>query len=117
MRRREVHGIDTDDFKFSNDGTTVNIESGINQGDFSDLTDHPDYHEASVIIDGRAAKLRFCHRNGSATDYGDAEHAYITAIYFNKPWNDSLSLNLWAESRDAAGQELAKQIFLTAKFK
>jgi hypothetical protein len=117
LKQREAHGIDTEDFEFGNDSTTVNIEYGINQGDFSDLTDHPDYHEEAVIIDGQAAKLRFCHNDSSKTDYGDAAHPYITAIYLQTPLDNPYGINLWAKSRDAVGQELAKRIFLSARFK
>lgn len=118
MRGGEEPGTDSGVWKYQGEGIVLVIEMGQHPTDLVMDRHEPGYRDGSVDIDGRKAKIATFQLSASRAAYFANEGKYVAAVHFPDIGNSfATRMTLWANCDDLATQEIAKQIFLTVKFK
>lgn len=117
MKQQKVRATDEVVLNYSNGAISLDVSYGPYPGGLSPYYDQPEYHQESIEIDGRKAKIAMFRLGEMLALNSPPDRQYIEAIQFDKPWvNQESSLIMWAECKSIAEQEIAKKIFLSTTF-
>jgi hypothetical protein len=118
MKKVDVKGIDSSVWEFKNSGTTLAIDLGSYYSeDLSTYKDWPDFHEEEVKIDSRTGKLCTFRHSPDFMDSADGDRVYIATLGFSDIGFGKNGLTFWIASNTVEGQQTAKTIFNSIKFK
>ena len=117
MEEHPVKGIDSYVGEYRNSDVALSFDYGWWSDSFKYYPSRPQYQEATVEIDGKAAKVITFFRSEH-----DNPFPYVAAIHFadvgTGPGEGGMitKLTLWADCKSPADQDIAKEIFSSIKF-
>ena len=117
MRGGEEKGTDENGWGYYGDGIHLDIERGPYPAGSDSEVNQPEYREEAAVIDGRGTKIATFQLTGARAANFPGEGKYIAAVYFSNVDGFETSMSMWANCRDVAGQQTAKQIFMTVRLK
>jgi hypothetical protein len=109
--------IDSEVWVFQSEGMRLETDFGPHSNDLTTYHDWPDFHEGKLKIDSRNAKFCTFRHAPRFMDSADGDRVYIAALYVPDIGLGKNGLNLWLTSKTAKGQEIARTIFASIKFK
>lgn len=117
MKMVEVKSIDSSVWEFRKEGYRLTIDLGVHSDDLSTYNDWPDFHQENVKVDSRTGKLCTFRHAPNFMDSVDGDRVYIAALYFADIGFGENRLTFWLTSNTVQGQQSARTIFYSIKFK
>ena len=122
MKDENIHGIDTEVWKFNSEELILYIESGTNENYEifrSDYINKPNFSEKSVTIDDRSGYhyqyYSDIDENKLLDEYKNKR--YVTGIYFDRVKDKFQSIEFTIHGSTDQSRETADKIFQSIKFK